>query len=109
MADEDWMTGLMMLATEAAADGTSAILIEATEFGHSFTDRDGCMTWRDEHVIPRYNQAGVQRFAFVMPSGFPGPTAESGAEPQVDGPVAQFPTQWFLDRSGAVAWLAGGS
>jgi hypothetical protein len=108
MTDEDWMTGLMVLATEAAAIGTSAILIEATQFGHSFADRDACMTWRDEHVIPLYNRAGVKRFAFVMPNGFPGPTAESGGQPQIDGSTAQFLTQWFLDRSAAVAWLERG-
>ena len=64
------------------------------------------MAWRDDHVIPRYNRAGVTRFAFVMPAGFPGPTAESGAAPRIDGRAAAFPTQWFLGRDAAIAWLA---
>jgi hypothetical protein len=51
------------------------------------------MAWRDEHVIPRHNRAGVIRFAFVMPAGFPGPTAESGSEPRADGRAAALPTQ----------------
>jgi hypothetical protein len=106
MTDEDWMTGLMVLAAEAEALGTAAILVDAVEFRHDFGDRDASMAWRDQHVIPRYNRAGVKRFAFVMPPGFPGPTAEAGAEPRIDGPAAQFPTQWFADRANALAWLA---
>jgi len=105
MSDDDWMTGLMLLATEAEASGASSILIDATDFRHDFVDRDKSMAWRDDQVIPRYNRAGVTRFAFVMPAGFPGPTAESGAAPRVDGPAARFPTQWFLSRDAALTWL----
>lgn len=107
MSDVDWMTGLMMLASEAEAAGCASILIDATEFQHTFQDRDGAMAWRDDNVIPRYNSAGVQRFAFIMPDGFPGPTAESGSEPKIDGRTADFPTQWFLNRANALTWLAG--
>ena len=107
MADDDFMTGLMMLASEAEVLASRAILIDATRFSHNFTDFDDTMAWRDRQVIPRYNSAGVQKFAFLMPSGFGGPTAESGAEPRVDGPTAAFPTQWFIERPNAVAWLMG--
>jgi hypothetical protein len=106
MTDEDWKTGLMLLASEAEALSPPAILIDAARFGHQFSDRDGLMAWRDQHVIPRYNHAGVKKFAFVMPPDFPGPSAESGAQPSVDGPTAQFPTQWFLDRANALAWIS---
>lgn len=106
MADEDWMTGLMIRAPEAEAAKASAILIDATEFRHTFGDREGAMAWRDDHVIPRYNRAGVKKFAFLMPESFPGPTAETGAEPQVDGRTAEFPTQWFGSRENAIAWLS---
>ncbi len=27
--------------------------------------------WRDANIIPRYNAAGVKRFAFTMPAGMP--------------------------------------
>ena len=107
MSDEDFMTGLMMLASEAEAVGTRAILVDATHFGHGFEDFDNTMARRDQQVIPRYNEAGVERFAFLMPPDFGGPTAESGAEPQVDGPTAGFSTQWFIERTDAVDWLAG--
>lgn len=107
MSDEDWMTGLMMLAAEAEAAEISAILIDATAFRHGFEDRNSAMSWRDARVIPRYNNAGVEKFAFVMPEGYTGPTAESGAAPVFDGPAARFPTQWFRTRESAMTWLAG--
>ncbi len=105
MTDEDWMTGLMLLAGEAEALRASAILIDATRFRHDFTDRPGLMARRDLQVVPRYNRAGITRFAFIMPEGFPGPTAETGAQPRIDGDTAQFPTQWFTDHANALAWL----
>ena len=27
------------------------------------------MDWRDQHITPRYNAAGVKKFAFIMPAG----------------------------------------
>ncbi len=105
MSDDDFKTGLMMLASEAEALAPSAILIEATRFNHDFEAFKATMAWRDENVIPRYNAAGVAKFAFLMPAGFSGPTAENGSEPRQDGPAAEFPTQWFTGRDRAVAWL----
>jgi hypothetical protein len=59
------------------------------------------MEWRDAHIIPRYGAAGVRKFAFLMPAGFP----EAGSE-AVEGP-AIFPTRWFVDRTEAFTWLRG--
>lgn len=107
MSDEDWSTGLLILAAEAEAARPTALLIDATDIGHSFADRAGMMRWRDQHVIPRYNNSGVQRFAFLMPPAYSGPTAEQGSEPAIDGETADFPTQWFHGRETALSWLAG--
>ena len=56
--------------------------------------------WRDENIIPRYNTAGVRKFAFIMPSGMP----FIGNDPAPEGP-AQFPTCYFGIRADAVKWL----
>ena len=56
--------------------------------------------WRDAHIIPRYNEAGVQKFAFIMPDGMPA----IGAPPTPEGP-ANFPTAYFGTRIDAVGWL----
>jgi hypothetical protein len=59
------------------------------------------MEWRNNPIIPRYGSAGVQKFAFHVPAGFPGTIV--GKE-VVDGP-AIFPTAWFSGRSRAIEWL----
>lgn len=59
------------------------------------------MGWRDEHIVPRYNAAKVQRFAFIMPTGMPA----IGQPPAPEGPAA-FPTAYFGRRADALAWLA---
>jgi hypothetical protein len=61
--------------------------------------------WRDAEIIPRYNEAGVAKFAFIANPGHPGPTVEAGAPPAADGP-ATFPTGWFKTRKAAYRWLA---
>ena len=81
------------------------MFIDATQFFHDFGE--GVLDWRDEHVIPRYNAAGVTRFAFLMPEGTPN-TVESGAQSRVEG-RATFPTGWFTTREAAYAWLTSGA
>ena len=58
------------------------------------------MGWRDEHIIPRYNAAGLKKFAFIMPEGMPA----IGAAPEKEG-SANFPTAYFGSRNDALAWL----
>jgi hypothetical protein len=58
--------------------------------------------WRDANIIPRYNAAGVRRFAFLFPDGMPA----IGAPPAAEGP-ATFPTAYFARRQEALDWLAG--
>ena len=56
--------------------------------------------WRDSHIIPRYNAAGVERFAFHMPTGMPA----IGQPARTEGP-AIFPTAYFGRRNDALGWL----
>ena len=56
--------------------------------------------WRDQNIIPRYNAAGLAKFAFIMPKGMPA----IGAVPAPEGP-ADFPTAYFASRADALAWL----
>ena len=57
--------------------------------------------WRDANIVPRYNAAGVRRFAFLFPEGMPA----IGAPPAAEGP-ATFPTAYFGRRQDALDWLA---
>lgn len=73
-------------------------LVDALAFGMS----PGLMSmgWRDENIIPRYNAAGLKKFAFIMPAGMPA----IGKPPAAEGP-AHFPTAYFANRSLALEWL----
>lgn len=97
MTDGGFMATLCLFAHEAEKVRPKSLFIDATEFKHAFGP--GVMDWRDAHIIPRYGAAGVRRFAFLMPAGFPGAGAEA-----VEGP-AVFPTRWFVDRPQALEWL----
>ena len=76
------------------------ILVDSTAFKMDPAEMD--LEWRNVNIIPKYNEAGVERFAFHVPPGMPA----VGAPPAPDGP-ADFPTAWFATRREAIAWLRG--
>jgi len=97
MTDGGFMATLCLFVWEAEKVRPGRLLIDATQFRHRFGE--GVMAWRDAHIIPRYGAAGVRKFAFHMPAGFPNAGTEA-----VEGP-AIFPTRWFVDRQAALVWL----
>ncbi len=101
MGDGPFKATLALFATEAEKVRPSFLLIDALQFRHTFGE--GVMAWRDDHIIPRYGAAGVRKFAFHVPEGFPN-TMESGGTEAVEGP-AIFPTAWFSKREHALEWF----
>jgi hypothetical protein len=101
MTDSAFKATLALLASEAEKLRPSFLLIDARDFRHTFGP--GVMEWRHDAVTPRYGAAGVKKFAFLMPAGFP-KTMETGGEEVIDGP-AIFPTAWFSERQNALNWL----
>jgi hypothetical protein len=78
----------------------TTVLVDSSVFAMDMALMD--LAWRNANIIPRYNQAGVRRFAFQVPAGMPA----IGAPPAPDGP-ANFPTGWFASRREALSWLNG--
>ena len=80
--------------------GSTCALVDVRQFkmNRDFMDQ----AWRDQHIIPRYNAAGLNKFAFVVPGGAP----VLGNPPAPEGP-AQFPTAYFGSTDDAEVWLAG--
>jgi hypothetical protein len=101
MGDDGFKQTLELFAAEGEPARPGCMVIDATEFRHEL--RAGVLEWRDREIVPRYNSAGVKKFAFLWPEGTPG-TVESGGTPQPDGP-ANFPTGSFTRRDRAYAWL----
>ncbi len=100
MTTNDFNQWLTQFATDVARLGRTLALVDAVRFRMARDKMDGA--WRDANIIPRYNRAGVQRFAFVMPSQMP----LIGTPPAPEGP-ATFPTGYFGTRASAFTWLAG--
>jgi hypothetical protein len=101
--DADLQSTMEVFAQEAVNRHPQTLIVDTTEFRHAWGE--GIMQWREADIIPRYNQAGVARLAFIANPDYPGPTVESGATPAPDGP-ANFPTGWFKTREAADQWLA---
>ena len=104
MSDAAFKATLALLALEAEKVRPSFLLVDATQFRHR--PAPDVMQWRDACIIPRYGSAGVKKFAFHAPEGFPN-TIEAGAKEAVDGP-AIFPTAWFATRQHALDWFGRG-
>ena len=101
MSDDGFKETLGLLAAEGERAKPDYMIIDATEFRHK--PGEGVLEWRDREIIPRYNAAGVKKFAFLWPEAVPG-TVESGGSPKPEGP-ADFPTGWFTRRDVAYQWL----
>jgi hypothetical protein len=100
MSAEQFQDWLARLAGRLEQLRRPRVLIDGTRFMMDPANLDDA--WRDANIIPRYNAAGVRRFAFLFPDGMPA----IGAPPAPEGP-ATFPTGYFARRQEALDWLAG--
>jgi len=100
MSADEFKQSLQAFARCVEDCGRSRVLVDSTSFRMNPSNMDG--PWRDAQIIPRYNAAGVSRFAFHMPEGMP----LIGTPPAVEGP-GRFPTGYFGYRQDAIGWLTG--
>ena len=98
MTDEDNMRWLERFAAAAERYHVPFVLIDAQEFKFHPGAQTG--PWREEHIIPQYNRAGVKKFAFLLPAGTVPKT-----EPAPEG-AAGFPTGYFDSREQIEHWFA---
>ena len=100
MTGSEFQSWLESFVSELERLERRRVLVDTTQFRMNPAEMN--TDWRDQNIIPRYNAAGVERFAFHMPAGMPA----IGAEPAPEGP-ALFPTAYFGTRADAVSWLNG--
>lgn len=74
------------------------ILVDVSRFRHKTAPE--VQQWRVKHISSRYNVAGVQRFAFLLPSASPVPPMMNQSSPG-----EQFATRGFIDVREAKNWL----
>jgi hypothetical protein len=101
MTDAQFRQGLERLASLLEQERRPNVLIDVVAFAHQ-PDPD-FSAWRDKNIIPRYNGAGVKKFAFLLPSSA-AHTVEHGAAPAIEEP-GRFPTAYFSSRAGVDAWF----
>ncbi|GAA0671936.1 hypothetical protein GCM10010193_25320 [Kitasatospora atroaurantiaca] len=97
MADQDFRRSLERLAELSEEHRPRHVMIDVTRF--AFSPNPDTAQWRQDEIIPRYNAAGIEKFAFLLP-----PSAPSPGEPAPE-PTADFPTGWFLARAALEEWL----
>jgi hypothetical protein len=100
MSAEQFQDWLATFADHVERLHRPLVLVDGTRFMMDPANLNDA--WRDANIIPRYNAAGVRRFAFLFPDGMPA----VGAPPAPEG-SATFPTGYFARRQEALAWLAG--
>ena len=103
MTDDDFMAWLARYADAEESLRAPFLVIDVRRFAFSPCAHVG--PWRDEAIVPRYNAAGVRKFAFLLPPGSPG-TVAVGNEPALE-PPGTFPTGYFDSAEAIRTWFAG--
>jgi hypothetical protein len=101
MTDDHFKDELALFAAQVEQKKAPAILVDLCDFRHKMSP--SVQEWRVKDISTRYNEAGVQRFAFLLPAGsqIP-PTMNQGS------PGEKFATRAFTDWESAVNWLSAG-
>jgi hypothetical protein len=96
MTDEDFRETLEVFAAAAIEHRAERLIIDVREFKHRPSAE--ILAWRDTTTVPKYNQAGVQKLAWIWPGDV------SSMKPSSD--ERQYGERYFSNESEALAWLA---
>lgn len=103
MKDADFRDALDRFASHAAGHGAQNLLVDVRQFKFDVPEATGA--WRQAEITPRYNQAAVRKFAYILPDAAPLPP-EQPASPNGGGD--RFATRFFHDEDAAKSWFAEG-
>ena len=101
MSEEEFKAWLSRFAAQAEKSRPSFLLIDVRRFGHR--PGEDFASWRDQQIVPRYNRAGVTKFAMLVPVGATGWMAPG--RPPTPEPPGTFPTGYFADRDQIETWF----
>lgn len=90
---------LYILGGFALQKKSKNIFVDGTKFLFQPT-KDMIGIWRTANISPLYNQAGVKKFAFLFPPGYPMPPRNIQNMPYED-----FPTGFFTSQNELIKWL----
>jgi len=101
LTDDEFMASMQRYSELAETQRPPYLLVDVTRF--RFSPGPQVAAWRDEHVIPGYNRAGVKKFAFLVAEGGDY-TVEAGHPPAIE-PPGEFPTGVFDRRQDILEWF----
>lgn len=97
LSDDDVKRMLERFGEHAKAHPGANLLVDVRRFRYAWGP--AMDAWRDATVIPVYNEAGVRKFAFLVPE-------EAPTRPPARMGPADFETGYFSSRAAAEAWFA---
>lgn len=98
MSADDFRSWVAAFAGEVERRRRPGILVDVTRFLMDQSDMDG--DWWYEQIVPRYNGAGVEKFAFLARDEM-----SAIGSPPAAARGANFPTGYFARRQEALDWL----
>lgn len=98
MIADEFKLALEQLAEHVREKAATGTLVDVGTF--HFAPTAELDLWRREQIIPKYNSAGLKRFAYLLPSG-------GSYRPEGFGDTDEFLTDWFDEPGQARAWLKG--
>jgi hypothetical protein len=101
MSDEDFKRALLLYADYASKHRTAGLLVDLRSFRHNLGP--GIGEWRSEVLVPRYEAAGVKKFAYVLGDEAPMATNSADEEERKEA----FTTRYFRTLNEAEQWLSG--
>jgi hypothetical protein len=105
MTVDDYKDAIRAYARLVLEHRARRALVNLRNFRFRAEDADVGTWWADE-IVPLYNQAGLEKFAFVLPDGEQPPPDET--PPQRDA-GEKFVTRQFGSEQAAIAWLTAQS
>jgi len=106
MTDDDYTQALREYARLMLKHRARRALIDLRKFRYRLGDPDGLRSWWANEIVPLYNQAGLEKFAFVLPEGEHAPPDKTPAKAE-EG--EKFLTKQFGTKQAAISWLTADS
>jgi hypothetical protein len=102
MTVDDYKNAIREYARLVLEHRARCALVELRKFRYRVEDADALGSWWADEIVPLYNRAGLEKFAFVLPEGERAPPDETPAKAEAG---EKFVTKQFGSEQAAISWL----
>lgn len=99
MTSDEYMRWVSVFAGKVSEKRRAGILVDAVQFSMPTESID--RGWINKQIIPKYNLAGIKKYAVILPCGIPQLGVNTEQENQ-----ASYVTAYFSLRTKALGWLS---